>query len=319
MRPDIRRELRWSYGILAGAAILGGLITWGFWWYADDTLSERTKEEETHTLRTGPINLASEIEIVRTSIDRVRADNTRYKGEVGMKLISPFELAKEQTNRGYWCGALYDQIRFELQDLGRNHSLVYNSEIGFNRTGDIPDAEAQYWATMLQHISRVAWLTMYTNRFPGRLSGIKNFSIEPITIGKIVPTGPVGRPALLREYPFKLKVTGSLVDILWLIHQVTDKMEPEVENDLLEFYASIDSKVNSKTPGFKPKDPSAYRQTGRLILGGYDIQARNRKSDDAYVEHTVILHLAAMDFLSDEERGAGVVRKPTTQVMSRPP
>lgn len=317
MRPDIRRELRWSYGILAGAAILGGLIAWGFWWYADDTQSERNKNEDEHTRRSGPINLASEIEIVHNSIDRVRVDTTKYKNEVGMRLISPFELGKEQTNRGYWCGALYDQIRFELQDLGRNHSIQYNAEIGFNRTGDIPDAEAQYWATMLQHISRVAWLTMYTNRIPKR--GIRNFSIEPITIGKIIATGPTGRPALLREYPFKLKVTGSMVDILWLIHQVTDKMDPEVENELLEFYASIDTKVNSKTPNFTPKPASAYRQTGRLILGGYDIQAKNRKSDDAYNEHTVTLHLAAMDFLSDEERGAGVVRKPTTQVMSRPP
>ena len=82
-------------------------------------------------------------------------------------------------------------------------------------------------------------------------------------------TGPANRPPLLREYPLTLEVRGSLKTILWILHRYGQRAEGDYP----------------------------------LILRGLKIESDNTKSKDDIQQLEATFQLAAMTFVSDEERG----------------
>lgn len=99
-----------------------------------------------------------------------------------------------------------------------------------------------------------------------------------ISHGKPELTGPANRPPLLREYPLTLEVRGSLKTILWILHRYGQRAEGDYP----------------------------------LILRGLKIESDNTKSKDDVQQLEATFQLAAMTFVSDEERGVKAAAKPTS-------
>jgi hypothetical protein len=116
--------------------------------------------------------------------------------------------------------------------------------------------------TMLQLTEKAVGIVLAANEPP-----LESFAI---THERAVETGPAGRPVLLREYPLTLKVRGSLKDILWILHRLS------------QFEA----------------DGKDYP----LILRGLVIQSENAKPKDNIQHLDAVFQLAGMQFLTPEER-----------------
>jgi hypothetical protein len=119
--------------------------------------------------------------------------------------------------------------------------------------------------SMLQLTEKVVAIAFGT---PTPLENLKVSHLDAVN------TGPESRPVLVREYPLKLEVRGGLKDILWVLHRI--------------------SQVTPTADG-KTKDYP-------LILRGFSIKSDNAKAKDSVQQLDAVFDLAAMHFITEEER-----------------
>jgi hypothetical protein len=147
----------------------------------------------------------------------------------------------------------------------RERSIAYQENLGFVKTAKVhKDEDAPYLLAMLQMTRKAADVILSTP------SPVQSFKITQLQKQATI-TGPAGRPPLLREYVLTLNVRGSLSDLLWILHRLAQKEE---ENDY------------------------------PLIVRGIRIESKNLDPKDSIQQLDAVFEVAAMEFLSEEERAA---------------
>jgi hypothetical protein len=198
-----------------------------------------------------------------------------------------------KQQKGYYFRLVYDIAVEYLQARARNMRIQeYDTELGFK----FPDGrvfseeEAQEELIRLQLTVRAMMLALST---PDRLQEIK------IIHGDIIETGPVSRPPLLREYPFKIRVKGSLKDILWLLHQYSaDQVPTDTVDDWNKLIAHVQRNLKRDIELVRREDHFP------LILTGMKINSENSEPRDHIEQLEAEFELAGMQFLSEAERSS---------------
>ncbi len=321
MRPTIHREMKIGWYALAAVALLGGGVLWYLWSSVQKSRMQVVQERQDYRTRVGhfpyeyPENHdkkgQGELAKAKRGLENLRRNIEGFKRMVGLNKASPFILPPPAArDRGYYVKVVYDTIRDELNGMARLRSEVdFADDLGFHfPSNDPPPAEeAQHWSTMLQLVSKAAFLALQTN-FDDDLDGLRHIAIGRLRNGHQVATGPGGRPPLLREYPFTLTVKGSLKDILWLLHQLSaDHGTPshqQYHRLLRQVAGKVKRTVEELGLAIEGMDIQVDDiHTGPLIVQGLNISSKNSQPIDHISQLTATFRLAGMDFLDNDERG----------------
>ena len=186
----------------------------------------------------------------------------------------------------------------------------FDASMGFAFSDRPPElSQVPYWLTMLQLTTKAAYLALACPY--GNISDVR---FEKVDLNGEVLTGPVGRPALLREYPFEMQITGSLRSVLWLIHQLS--MEGDHSKELERFRGllrQITKKVDKVIPT-GAADDGAGNVASPLDGRGITFESGNLLPTDQLTQLTVTLQLAGMEFLGAEERFGARINKNRTRI-----
>jgi hypothetical protein len=211
-------------------------------------------------------------EDMRAHVQQQVAANQKLRETIEqLKLDTRFELADyykiptSESQPGYLFKRKFVEVRERLRNKAAARRIVYDDNIGFGADPKVPDdREAPYLMTMLQITEKLVGIALDTP------APLETFSVMQLAA---VDTGPVSRPILVREYPLTLKVRGGLKDILWILHRISEV---------------------SHTDGNKTDYP--------LILRGFFIKSENATPKDDISQLDAEFQLAAMRFISEEER-----------------
>lgn len=296
MSPDMSKPRK-----IAGAAVAAALlISLVALWVSGDggrAADEHRRAREAYQQRLGPTPLreiiAREEQLIRNS----EAQIAELKELTGMAPVSPF--IRPRRDSGAYIAYL---IRFLHQELQlKAQTFAIDPRLGFNllSTSPPPEDAAQGWLTMMQLVTKALFLCAEA---PGRVDevAITRLSTTPIL------TGPAGRPALLREYPFTLRITASLESISWLLLQFSSdaRTEGNKDGDLINWLQMIERGVEAA--GYRLAQATSADaedvSIGPLIVRGFHITG-SRIEENRVSALTVTIDLAGMDFLGDSERG----------------
>ncbi len=293
MRPDVSEDMKVGWISIALVAVVSLII---LLYFSDSgkSATKLAKEKRTYESNKGDSDflLIDQIQEQTRENLNLLANITDLKNAVGIKPIRPFALppnAKIQKN--YYHRQVYDIAREYLNRRARNMRInEYDDAMGFKfPDGElVPEERAPEELIRLQLTVRAMLLALST---PDRLQEIT------IKHHPIVETGPVKRPPLLREYPFTIRVRGSLKDILWLLHQYS---ADEVQETTLKDWNKLVTHFQREL-GRNIKATSA-RDHFPLILIGMKIDSENSEPLDSVEQLEAEFELAGMEFLSDEER-----------------
>jgi hypothetical protein len=263
MLPDLRREETTGW-LTFSAVLLAMLITW---WTLHDNGELAAQVDQARAAwqaLTGAGDLKQLVDHQRQANQELRATIAERMQAFGFKLDPRFVIPANERQPGYFFIQRFIAVRQALREKAQPYGVEYQENLGFGDAKDVPDdKDAPYLMTMLQLTEKAVGIALAANEPP-----LESFSI---THERVVETGPAGRPVLLREYPLTLKVRGSLKDILWILHRLS------------QFEA----------------DGKDYP----LILRGLTIQSEeNAKPKDNIQPLDAVFQLAGMQFLTPEER-----------------
>lgn len=264
LRPDLRQPLLTAWAVFVGVALLCALV---IWWLSDSGETPQQLEQAEHE-RAG---LAGNVDLAKRIIEQKQANETLTQTISALKAVSkfapesPFKVPANTQQPGQYFNEQLAAVQDFCRPKAQGRSIAYQERLGFENTAKVPsDEAAPYLLAMLQLTRKAADIILSTP------SPVQSFRItQPLK--QAIVTGPAGRPALLREYALKLEVRGSLSDLLWILHRLAQKDE---DND----YPLIVRRITIDSKNINPKD--------------------NIQQLDAVFE------IAAMEFLSDEERAA---------------
>lgn len=264
LRPDLRQSLLVAWAVFAGALLVCALVVW---WMSDSgELPQQlaAAEKERRELE-GNIDLAKRI------VEQKHANDTLAQTIAALKVSSrfapesPFKVPANHPQPGQYFNEQLAAVQDYCRPKAAGRSIGYQENLGFPKTAKVhKDEEAPYLLAMLQLTRKAADVILSTP------SPVQSFQITQPQKQAIV-TGPTGRPPLLREYVLTLMVRGSLSDLLWILHRLAQKDE---DSD----YPLIVRRITIESKNINPKD---------------DIQQLD-----------AVFEVAAMEFLTDEERAA---------------
>lgn len=269
MRPVVRKETMTGWAVLGGT-LLACLI--GLWLVSDGgELASQVEAARTSLPAGGKEELRVRVERQREANQNLHLTIEKLKKDASFEIEPRFQIPKDDKQPGYLFKKRFVEVRQGLRQKAEARRIVYDENIGFGADPEVPKDElAPYLMTMLQLTEKVVGIALDT---PAPLESLT------ITHGREIETGPESRPALLREFPLKLSVRGSLKDILWILHRLS-----QVE------------------PGGKDYP---------VILRGLLIASENAKPRDDVQQLTAEFELAGMRFLSEEERARDPLAKGT--------
>jgi hypothetical protein len=298
MRPNLDKEKKQAWVGFAVVLFLGGL---GAWWIWDGGLvaQERSEAEAAYLNRIGKTRMIDQVEKSEAAIRDLESSIQELKKTTGIDLVPPFVVPESVRDEGYYFRVVFDTVRDDLQVKAGGIEL---GQLGFVQLGDAPppDADAQYWLSMLQLVSKTLYLCVEAPGGP-----LQEISISGVELNKRIQTGPTSRPPLLQEYPFTLRVKGSLESISWLLLQLSaDRNTPgNQDGALLSWLGSVGDKVR-QVPGFQGVARNDVDEpVGPLIVRGYEITSANRSEVDQITQLDATFQLAGMKYLTYEERG----------------
>lgn len=264
LRPDLRQPLLIAWLAFAGVLLLCAAA---LWWLSD--AGETPQQLETAAAErdglAGAVDLAKRISEQKQANDTLRQTIKALKDASTFTAVPPFKVPSGTPQPGQYFNEQLAAVQDFCRPKAQNRSIEYQERLGFENTAKVPtDEAAPYLLAMLQLTRKAADIILSTP------TPVQSFKItQPLK--KAAVTGPVGRPALLREYALRLEVRGSLQDLLWILHRLAQR-----EGD-----------------GDYP-----------LIVRRLTIDSKNLNPDDGIQQLSAVFEVAAMEFLSDDERAA---------------
>lgn len=265
MMPDMKKEERNGWLVLVGSAV----VTLIALWIISDggELAEAAEQAQSQLAVGGREDMATHVERQVQANERLRQTIEQLKGQTDFVLADEFAIPATERQPGYFFKRKFVEVRERLRDKAEARRIAYDQNIGFGADPAVPpDDQAPYLLTMLQLTEKIVGIAFDGERPLESLS---------ISHGPAVDTGPETRPALVREYPLKLEVRGGLKDILAILHRISQ----------------IDA---------AGKD--GKRQDYPLILRGFSITSENATPKDSISQLDAVFDLAAMRFITEEER-----------------
>ena len=332
MTPNVAKEMQLSWMVFAIAAVICAIAV--FIAYDGGAAADReAAAEAAYRSRTGDLELVTQINAQAVAnaklVDHVEA----LKQRVGMRSVLPFLApASNAMDPGEYFLATEYQIRSGLLKIANARSTIgYPDSIGFAFMGGVrpPEEDVSHWLKMLQLVSKSVYLALSAKR-----NTVQDLTISFNPAVSVTEAGPEGRPVLLRQYPFELRLKAQLQDVLWLMHQLAAE-EPTAEHDefkawlgnitrdLLISDTGMVSQADLKRAGVSAEDDGvsvirALRADGRLpfsdsvsigndvsplIVRGLSVNSGNITSADNSAVLDVTFLLAGMEFLDAQERG----------------
>jgi hypothetical protein len=266
MMPDMKKEAQHGWLALAGAVVVVAL---SLWLISDGGELAAQAEEKRKTLATdGTEDMLTHVERQIEANHELRTTIEHLKSETDFVLADEFAIKPDERQPGYFFKRKFVEVRERLRDKAESKGrIAYDTNIGFGADPAVPDdRQAPYLMTMLQLTEKLVGIALDTP-----------IPLESLAIGHgpANDTGPESRPVLLREYPLRLQVRGGLKDILWILHRIS----------LVE-KAGADGK----------------RHDYPMILRGFSIKSENAKPKDDISQLDAVFEIAAMRFISEEER-----------------
>jgi len=264
LRPDLRQPLLTAWAVFAGVMLLCLLAVW---WLSDsgETPDQLAKAKQERVDLAGNVDLAKRITEQKIANEPLTQTIVALKASARFAPESPFKVPATAPQPGQYFNEQLAAVQDYCRPKAESRSIGYQERLGFENTAKVPsDEAAPYLLAMLQLTRKAADIILSTP------NPVQSFRItQPVKQAMI--TGPAGRPALLREYALKLEVRGSLTDLLWILHRLAQKDD---DND----YPLIVRRITIDSKNINPKD---------------DIQQLD-----------AVFDIAAMEFLSDDERAA---------------
>lgn len=311
MRPNVAKQARASWAAFGLSLALGaGFLAW----YHDGTLVEQVERaERSYRSRRGILPLDEQVALQEHENHRLQSRLEELKGQTGIREIQPF-VAPADLDAGEYFLVLYNQIRDQLLDRARNLSVAdYDEFLGFGfLAGTPPQEDERHWLIMLQLVTKAVYLALNTE-----MSTISQVKVDLGQGVRVDLTGPGGRPPLVREYPFRLHVRGSLYDILWLLHQLSADQQTDAHAKLRGWLADdVTEQVRDalRAQGRTLADAGTGNEASPLIVRGLTIQGGNKTPDDQLSQLSVTFDLAGMEFLPPGERGVTPIAAPSVPI-----
>lgn len=274
LRPDLRKPLLIGWAVLAGAVLLCGAV---LLWLGDegDLPTQLTAAEADQRKLAGPVDLAKRIAEQEQANTTLVQTIEHLKAETGLVVTAPFLVPPGHPQPGQYFNEQIAAVQDYCRPKAQGRSIAYQERLGFENTAKVPrDEDAPYLLTMLQLTRKAADVILSTP------TPVQSFKItQPLKQAMV--TGPTGRPPLLREYPLRLEVRGSLTDLLWILHRL----------------------ANRDGAGDYP-----------LIVRKWTIDSRNYTPENEIQQLDAVYEIAAMQFLTPTERAAkpGAATAPAT-------
>jgi hypothetical protein len=244
-------------------------------WFADpgDQPQQIEQARSEHHRLAGEVDLAKRLDGQKDANATLLRTIDELKSATGMQVRSPYLVPANHPQPGQYFNEQLASVQDYLRPKAQGRSIQYKERLGFPKppNGTVPpDDQAPHLLTMLLLTRSVADIVLSTP------TPVQSFDItQPFR--NAITTGPADRPALLREYALNVKVVGSLRDLLWILHQFAQRTE---ERDF------------------------------PLIVRGLTIDSQNLKPSDEIQQLTATFEVAAMQFLTPEERSAPAATTP---------
>jgi hypothetical protein len=264
MMPDVKKDEKKGWLVLMGAIVVC-LTT--FFMFSDGGALETQAESAQSKLSTGGReDMAKHVQRQMEANQKLRETIEQLKIDTRFELAEYYQIPPNTPQPGFLFKKKFIEVRERLRNKAAARRIVYDENIGFGSDPKVPDdREAPYLMTMLQVTEKLVSIAIETP------APLETFSVVQLTA---IDTGPVSRPVLVREYPLTLKVRGGLKDILWMLHRI--------------------SEVSQTSSGVKTDYP--------LILTGFSIKSENATPKDDISQLDAEFQIAAMRFISEEER-----------------
>ena len=294
MAPEVHKERMIGY-IALGVAALLSLIFWA-WLGSDGKFARQAANEAKRyeaNQRESQIPFAELLAQQRDANDRLDVLVEALKTETELKRLHPFIVPEDyREGAGFYLKRTYDLVRENLLQASINRRTPdYEQNLGFDLEGaTLPDEQAREQLVFLQLTARAMQLAL------GAEDGFESISVRH---GSAVVTGPKGRPPLLFEYPITLELTGSLKDILQLLHQLgSDQVTDKGWKSWVEFLVDIQRQNGTPKP-IQPTDAEHFP----LIVYGLTINSQNTSPVGDINQLNVSISLAGMEFIPEAQRG----------------
>lgn len=268
---ELMRGLRLHWAVLGGLVLVSGLV---LWWLADDGgRGEALAGAQGELAKLGgTVVLEQRLREQREANEHLRATIETLKARCGFRLAELYKVPAGIPQPGMYFIERMLAVQDALRPKAQARSVQYQERLGFERTAKVPGvAETPYLLAMLQITEKAAGIVLDN---PGEVPPVERFAITQPEKGP-VDTGTVGRPPLLREYPLRIELRAKLPTVLWILHRL----------------AQVDG-------------PDDFP----LILRNLRIDGRNFQENTEVQSLDAVIEVAAMQFLSPEERRtAGVM------------
>ncbi|MBA3700359.1 MAG: hypothetical protein H0W78_16050 [Planctomycetes bacterium] len=265
MMPDVKKEEQTGWLVLAGSAVVILIV---LWLISDGgELAEAAEQANAALSVGGREDMAVHVERQVEANGELRKTIEALKSQTDFVLADEFAIAATERQPGYFFKRKFVEVRERLRDKAERSKIAYDQNIGFGADPAVPpDEQAPYLLTMLQLTEKIVGIAFDSERPLESLS---------VSHGPAIDTGPETRPALVREYPLKLEVRGGLKDILGILHRISQSHPPGKDGKRSDF---------------------------PLILRGFSITSENATPKDDIQQLAAVFDLAAMRFISEEER-----------------
>jgi hypothetical protein len=282
MMPDVKKEEQTGWLVLAGSAVIALIALWII--SDGGELAEQAEQAHGKLAVGGREDMAVHVERQVEANQELRNTIEQLKGQTDFILADEFVIRPEERQPGYFFKRKFVEVRERLRNKAEARRIAYDQNIGFGADPAVPpDEQAPYLLTMLQLTEKVVGIAFDTD-----------IPLESLAVshGPAVDTGPVDRPVLLREYPLRLEVRGGLKDILGILHRISQT---------------------------DPPGQDGKRRDYPLILRGFSITSENATPKDDISQLDAVFDLAAMRFISEEERAKDPLAfQPVSGGVSRP-
>ncbi len=263
MIPAVEKEEQKGWLVLAGITVAALIAIFSI---SDGGELEAQAQTEKDKLATkGSEDMHRHVQRQLEANQKLRETIEQLKFDTRFELAEYYTIPASEPQPGYLFKRKFTEVRQRLREKAAARRIVYDDNIGFGADPKVPDdREAPYLMTMLQVTEKLVGIALDSP------APLEKFSVMQLPA---IDTGPVSRPVLLREYPITMQVRGGLKDILWILHRISEV---------------------ATTDGKKTDYP--------LILRGFSIKSDNATPKDDISQLDAEFQLAAMRFISEEER-----------------
>nr|MBA3687096.1 hypothetical protein [Planctomycetota bacterium] len=276
MHLDVHREALQGWLVFAGAVVVAIITIW--------LVSDRGELEQRIATLEGAVpvggkRLSEHVADQRRANADLRTTIDVLKDQVGFSLEKAFpDQQIFQSNPGFFFQTERDKAIDTLFKRAQEKGIAdYDRYIGFGTAERVPPPSAPPSREDAPNLLRVLQLTEKAVKICLETpTPLQKLIVEPHgnAIRSTVVT-PAGRPPLLREYELKLKIRGTLKDILWILHRLSPGRDSSQEKSGQEY---------------------------PLVLKHLRLSSDNRAPGQTIQQLDLEMTLAGMEFIAEDNR-----------------